>query len=161
MTGETLYTGLLRLYPKPFRLRFGQEMLQFYRDCGPYTQCAAFWLETVRDILFAVPREWRREIVRPDSKIDYDRLGNSIMVFAVAGFLLLGWGWMGTLVVFGLDLMAQEMLWTPVGKFLLAIVTLSMGVLVGVVSAGVAARTGRIDRTLCWKREASERRTAR
>jgi hypothetical protein len=160
MTLEIFYTALLHLYPKPFRVRFGGEMLQLFRDCYPDARPAAFWIETFKDFAVSIPREWRREIQREDSKIDYTALTDALMVSSVVGPLLLWWGWIATVVLLDLRPDAQNVLqWNPVGIFLVVLATLSMSCLVGVVSA--AARTGRIDTTPWSKLANCEKPTAR
>ena len=148
MTGENVYAALLALYPKSFRIRFGEEMIQLYRDCYPHAKRSAFWAETLRDFTISVPREWRREIQCGRTAIDSTLVLDAVMVSSVVGPLLLWWGWIATAVLLDLDPEAQDIfLWSPTGIFLIAIATLSMACLVGLLSAMAAARTGRIDTT--------------
>lgn len=69
---ERVYSALLSLYPVRFRVRFAPEMMQLYRDCchdalekGEAAVLAAFWISAVRDLLFSVLRERRRESAAP------------------------------------------------------------------------------------------------
>jgi hypothetical protein len=162
MTIEIFYTALLHLYPKPFRARFGAEMLQLFRDCYPDAMPSAFWTETIKDFAVSIPREWRREIQREDSKIDYTALTDAVMVSSVVGPLLLWWGWIATVILLDLRPNAQSaLLWNPAGIFLIVLATLAMACMVGVVSAMAAARTGRIDTTSWSKLANCEKSTAR
>jgi len=152
MTGATLYSALLILYPKSFRTRFGGEMLQLFKDCYPDASLVSFWMDTLRDFAVSVPREWRREVQIGRTAIDSTIVVDVIMVSSVVGPLLLWWGWIATVVLLDLDLDAQNrLLWNPVGVFLIVVATLTMAALVGVLSAMAAARTGRIDTTSCSK----------
>lgn len=162
MTGELLYSAFLRLYPKPFRLRFGAEMLQLFRDCYPGAQPFQFWMATLSDFAVSVPREWQREVRREDSQIDYTAIGDAIMLAVVVTPILLWWGWIATIFLLNLDADAQNLLlWTGTGVLFLALATLAMGSLVGLLSTIAAARTGRIDTTLWSKLENSGKVTAR
>ena len=67
-----VYGALLSLYPIEFRLRFGPEMAQVFRDCcrdalqkREIAVFAAFLLQTLRDFSTSVLRERSHEIVRP------------------------------------------------------------------------------------------------
>jgi hypothetical protein len=161
MTGEFFYAALLSLYPKPFRLRFGAEMLQLYRDCYPGAPPVQFWMATLKDFVVSVPREWQREVRREDSAIDYTAIGEGIMVVGVVAPILLWWGWIGTVFVLNLDVAAQNLWLLPGSGFLiLALATLTIGFLVGVVSTIAAARTGRIETTLWSKLDDSGKATA-
>ena len=152
MTGEALYAVLLSLYPKSFRTRFRAEMMQLYRDCYPAAKPAAFWIETLRDFAVSVPREWRREIQCGRTAIDSTLVVDVVMVSSVVCPLLLWWGWIATVVLLDLDPEAQDiLLWRPASVVLIAVATLAMASLVGILSAMAAARTGRIDTTSCSK----------
>ena len=166
MTAELFYTVLLRFYPKPFRLRFGAEMLQLFRDCYPSAQAGAFWLATLRDFSVSVPREWqrqvRRQVRRQDSVIDYTAIGDAIMVGAVVTPILTWWGWIATIFLLNLDAVAQNLLlWSRNGLLFLALATLAMGSLVGVLSTIAARRGARIYTTPWSKLANSGRITAR
>ncbi|HLQ79038.1 MAG TPA: hypothetical protein VK210_16890 [Terriglobia bacterium] len=151
MTGEGLFNFLLVLYPRPFRMRFGDEMLRLYRDCYPNSGPFRLWVETLKDIAVSVPREWRREFYRDDSAIDYTGLIDAFMCTVVAGTLLLGWGFMGATFVrhFG-----------PSAGLSFIFATLAIASLVGVLSTFAAARSGRID-TSCSLLITCEKTTAR
>jgi hypothetical protein len=162
MKGQLLYTSLLLLYPKPFRARFEREMIQFFRDCYPEARTTTFWLEALRDLVVSVPREWRREIQREDSAIDYTGLTDALMVSSVAIPMLLWLGWMVTVIFLDLDPHAQDTLrWSTAAVFLIVLATLAMSCLVGVLSTLAAARTGRIDTTPWSKLGTSGKTTAR
>jgi hypothetical protein len=69
---DRLYNALLSLYPPRFRIRFGPEMLQLFRDCsrdalekGEVAVIVVFWLQVMRDLFFSVVRERGREILGP------------------------------------------------------------------------------------------------
>src|SRR5215831_16160482 len=69
---ERVYSALLSLYPVRFRIRFGPEMTQLFRDCchdalvkGEVAVLVAFWVAAVRDLLLSVVQERSRELARP------------------------------------------------------------------------------------------------
>src|SRR5260370_31598865 len=69
---EHIYNALLSLYPVRFRVRFGPEMAQLFRDCchdalqkGEVAVLVAFLLQVTRDLLSSILRERGREIFRP------------------------------------------------------------------------------------------------
>jgi putative ABC transport system permease protein len=65
--GERAFRALLRLYPRSFRARFGEEMTEFYLDqrmeprhSGSAFAAARLWLHLVADIALSAPLEhWR------------------------------------------------------------------------------------------------------
>ena len=161
MKAEALYSSLLLLYPKPFRNRFGGEMLHLYRDCYPDSGAARFWIETAKDLFISVPREWRREFCRDDSEIDYTGLADAFMCSVVVGTLLLGWGVLGATFARDLGVSAGDSIFLgPASETLFTFVTLAIAFLVGVLSTFAAARSGRID-TTCSQLITCEKTTAR
>jgi len=139
MNGERIYATLLGLYPKPFRARFGPEMIQWFRDSAADMPVHVLWLEVLKDCCAAVPREWRREIEREDGEIDYTGIADAFMVSLVVGTLLLGWGWAGATVTLGLNL-EPGIFGGPSTIVLAALVTLGMAVLVGIISVLAVTR---------------------
>ena len=93
-----VFCALLSLYPRRFRARFGEEMVQVFRDCNDGS--IVFWLRTFGDFAISLPREWQREVADPDSEIDYPGLADSVMLSMVVGANLLGLGSMAALMVF-------------------------------------------------------------
>ena len=136
MSSERVYGALLFLYPVRFQVRFRPEMMQVFRDCcRDEPNLLILWLRTLKDLALSLTREWRQEMILPDSEIDYPGLADSFMISVVVGTLLLGWGWAGATVA--LDL-------RPPYNFLLAgAVTLAMAVAIGVLCAKIVARHGR------------------
>jgi len=70
--GERTYSVLLFLYPAKFRLRFGVEMRQLFRDCsrnavedGGVLKLAGFWIRTLGDLVVSLAILWPRELVQP------------------------------------------------------------------------------------------------
>jgi len=161
MKGEFVYVALLGLYPRPFRTRFGTEMLRLFQDCYPESGVVAFWFQSITDLFISVPREWRREFLRPDSDIDYTGLADAIMVSIVAGTLLLGWGMAGASFAIEIGVISgKSIFWKPAAGVLFAVLTLGIGVMVGVLSTWAAARSGRIDK-VCSQLITSGRITVR
>lgn len=105
----------------------------------------SLWPRTLEDLAFSLFREWRREIMREDSEVDYTGLVDAFMISVVVGRLLLGWGWMGATLALGLEvprnIAASDGFGTPVAIIL---VTFLFAILVGVLSAMVVSRNGRV-----------------
>jgi hypothetical protein len=139
MKGQHLYSKLLLLYPKPFRIHFGPEMLRLYQDCHPGTRSTGFWIETVKDLATSIPREWHREFCREDNSIDYTGLADAVMCSIVVGTLLLGWGWTGARFA--------RVLGVPGAGISFALVTVATAILVGIIAKYAAARSGVMDTT--------------
>ena len=161
MKGEFVYVALLHFYPRPFRARFGAEMVRLFRDCYPESDIAGYWWSSLLDLVISVPREWRREFLRPDSNIDYTGLADAIMVSIVAGTLLLGWGMAGASFAIDIGIISgDDIFWKPTAGVIFAALTLGIGAGVGILSTWAAARSGRIDK-LCSQPITSGRITVR
>jgi len=134
MTSDRFYCVLLSLYPARFRVRFGTEMAQLFRDCcREEPNLAALWLRTLKDLVLSLTREWRREMNLPDSEIDYPGLADCFMISMVVGTLLLGWG---SAAFVALNL-------RPLFNFVVGgIVTCTLAAVIGIVFARIVARYG-------------------
>jgi MFS family permease len=70
MTRETILASLIRLYPKPFRREYGEQMLDTYRELSVDTRRSPlrFWSLVFRDTARSVAREradaWTHEMRR-------------------------------------------------------------------------------------------------
>jgi hypothetical protein len=160
MNAQYLYGRFLLLYPKPFRSRFGGEMLRLHQDCYPANGRARFWIETLKDLAISVPSEWRREVCREDNEIDYTGIADAFMCTLVVGTLLLGWGWLGASVALEMGgLGGNGILRDSSAELLFTIMTLATAVLVGILGKFAAARSGVID-TTCSQLISYERTTA-
>jgi hypothetical protein len=137
MTSDRLYCALLSLYPVRFRVRFGTEMAQLFRDCcREEPTLAALWLRTLKDLVLSLTREWCREMSLPDSEIDYPGLADCFMISMVVGTLLLGWG-SAALVALNLR---------PLLNFIAGgIVTCALAAVIGIVFARIVARYTRTE----------------
>jgi len=161
MRGEFLYGALLYLYPKPFRTRFGEEMIRLFRECYPDSRVGRYWFDSLRDFFVSAPCEWRREICRPDRAIDYTGLADAIMCFIVVGTLLVGWGMAGASFAINIGVISSDSIfWRQAAASLFMALTLFIGAIVGVLSTWAATRSGRID-TTCSRLITSGRITAR
>jgi hypothetical protein len=151
---DRLYILLLSLYPKRFRSRFGQEVTQVFRDCchaqleiGAFGTLAGFCVQTLRDLACSIPREWRREITRIDSEIDYPGLADRFMVSIVVGTNLLGWGWTGATIALDVTVQrnspASQLTSSTEGIVAVGLLALTVGlaVFIGALSALIVARS--------------------
>ena len=70
MTRETIFASLIRLYPKPFRREYGEQMLDTYRELSVDSRRSPlrFWSFVFRDTARSVVREradaWTHEMRR-------------------------------------------------------------------------------------------------
>ena len=100
MLSKRLFQLMLLAYPRAFRLDYGPEMTQLFRDCHREIQAAGlvtavgFWLRIILDVVQTAPVErWEtlgkgREIMKRT-----DVTGLAICVAIIAGaFFLLGYG---------------------------------------------------------------------
>jgi hypothetical protein len=141
-----VYFSLLSLYPNQFRARFGAEMLQIFRDCLSKEQGVhlfRFWIGTLKDLAFSLPREWRRETVTLDGQLDYTGLADAFMITVVVGTNLLGWGAAGSAFAVGMTGLVKYS--QSAANVLLGVMTLPMAALIGIVCALVVARLSRVE----------------
>jgi hypothetical protein len=91
---ERCYRALLSLYPAEFRVRFGWEMEQIFRDCcrDEAAGLAGLWLATVRDLALSIPRERARLLLNANQfAASTAGLIDSIVIWGIIGFhLILG-----------------------------------------------------------------------
>jgi hypothetical protein len=67
MTSERLYSALLHLYPRQFRLEYGEAMFETFRAARRDMAAGQFWLMIAADFCRSVPLEhWRA--VGPDAR---------------------------------------------------------------------------------------------
>jgi hypothetical protein len=91
---ERFYSALLFLYPVEFRVRYGPEMLQLFRDCCRDEELPALWLRTFRDLAISVPRERGRYLLSgAEFQSAAHGLIDSLVVLSIIGAnLFLGGG---------------------------------------------------------------------
>ncbi len=141
-----VYSWFLSLYPDRFRARFSAEMLQIFRDCLGDEQgvhLCRFWMRTLKDLVFSLTREWRRETVIGGGEVDYTGLADAFMITIVAGTNLLGWGAAGS--VFAVRSLASTGLFRSSANVLLGVLTLPMAALIGIACALIVARLSRVE----------------
>jgi hypothetical protein len=117
---ERVYNALLSLYPVRFRIRFGPEMTQLFRDCchdalekGEVAVLVAFWVAAVRDLLLSVVQERSRELTRPLG-IDHPLVGfvDATLIPSMVGMNLLALGLVLTLLVAGVTIPTDQFVMT-------------------------------------------------
>ena len=144
---DCIYKGLLSLYPIRFRRRFGAEMVQIFRDCSHSEaetgKLLALWSGTFKDLCTSLPCEWRREIERPDSEVDYTGLADAFMIFIVVGTNLIGWGSFAAAIMLNFTLPGIIQYWSGAATVLVCGVTLVLAALIGAIFALVVGRIGR------------------
>jgi hypothetical protein len=146
---ERFYGKLLFFYPVRFRLRFGSEMVQVFRDYlreeaahGDPGRLLAFWLRTFKDLAFSIVRERRREFLRV-SEIDVVEWADSLVMPMVISVTLLGWGTIGA-AFSGVAKLAKHKYpsWNPESIVIASAVLFALGAL-AILSALARARTGK------------------
>jgi hypothetical protein len=144
---DFVYGMLLSLYPTRFRRHFQKEMVQIFRDCcgseAEMGNLLAFWLRTVQDLSLSLVVEWRQEIERPQSEIDYTGLVDLFMISVVVGTNLIGWGSFGAAIFLHEALPGLMEYWSSTAAILVCLVTLGFAGLIGTLLAVIVARTGR------------------
>jgi hypothetical protein len=70
---DAAYRFLLLLYPPGFRLRFGPDMLQVFRDtysdqarCGGFEHRLRFWVSVLADTACSLPCEWGQTLLKSE-----------------------------------------------------------------------------------------------
>jgi hypothetical protein len=146
MMGELFFGALLYLYPKPFRTRFGAEMIRLFRDCYPDSVLSASgWIP--EGFLVSAPREWRREtVVRTAPSITRDSPTPLCVPLLSGRCCWVGYGGASFAIDIGI-ISGKSIFWGPAAGVLFTAFTLAIGVMVGVLSTWAATRSGRIDKT--------------
>jgi hypothetical protein len=117
---ERAYNALLSLYPVRFRIRFGPEMTQLFRDCchdalekGEVAVLVAFWVAAVRDLLLSVVHERSRELAGPLG-IDHPFVGfvDATLIPSMVGMNLLALGPLLTLLFAGVTIPTDRFIMT-------------------------------------------------
>jgi len=94
---EWCYNGLLSLYPLKFRVRFGKEMAQVFRDScrdemetGAFVAVVVFWVRALKDLAESIPRERGRALMgSQDFQAEAGRFVESAVILAIIGGHLL------------------------------------------------------------------------
>lgn len=98
---DLVYGFLLMLYPPGFRLRFGSELVQVFRDTHRgkarqegFGKRLAFWLWTLRDLAHSLPGEWGQALMH-DEGINalMQMLSEALTLPAMIIAMLVMWGY--------------------------------------------------------------------
>jgi hypothetical protein len=117
---ERVYNAMLSLYPVRFRIRFGPEMAQLFRDCchdalekGEVAVLVAFWVAAVRDLLLSAVLERSRELTEPLG-VDHPLVGlvDATLIPSMVGMNLLALGPVLTLLVAGVAIPTEQFVMT-------------------------------------------------
>jgi len=110
---ERVYSALLSLYPVRFRVRFGPEMMQLFRDCchddlekGEIAILVAFWVVAVRDVLFSAAQERSRGLLTEPLGVDHPLAGlvDATLIPSMVGMNLLALGPLLTVLFAGVTI---------------------------------------------------------
>ena len=145
---ERFYNALLSLYPVRFRVRFAPEMLQLFRDCchdalekGEVAVLVAFWLGAIRDLLFSVVRERRRELMGPlDAEHPIMGIIDLLLIPSMVTGNLMALGPILTLLVSGGAKISSDQFAMTSGFFSIAIGTLTVAASVVITKLRPTAR---------------------
>jgi hypothetical protein len=98
MLSKRLFRLMLLAYPREFRLEYGSEMTQLFRDCHRDVQSGglvAFWLRMIIDVMRTAPLERWETLGKGETmkNLKSDAIGLlACVAIIVAAFLLLGYG---------------------------------------------------------------------
>ena len=85
-----VYRCLLFAYPALFRRRFGDQMLQTFRDCYRFeVNKTGFWLRTLVDLIFTAARERADSSGREGVFMNNTRRSDGLAVLACAGIIVI------------------------------------------------------------------------
>ena len=98
---KQIFQLMLLAYPREFRLEYGTEMTQLFRDCyrdsherGLIT-LSEFWLRVIADVIRTAPQERWEILERGETmkNVKRDAIGLvACLIIVVVAFLLLGYG---------------------------------------------------------------------
>ena len=91
---ERFYSALLFFYPVEFRVRYGPEMVQLFRDCCRDEKLLALWLRTLKDLAWSIPRERGRYLLSVTESESPARgvIDSLVVLCIIAANLFLGGG---------------------------------------------------------------------
>ena len=97
---DRCYQVLLSLYPVEFRVRFGKEISQVFRDCcrdeaaqGNLSGLLALWIRALVDLAFSISRERGRVLLDVrDLRVRTGSLIDSMVILTIIAFHLLAAG---------------------------------------------------------------------
>jgi hypothetical protein len=96
----SIYTILLRAYPREFRREYGSQMVLLFLDCQRDLHTAAarrrLWLRTLVDLVLTAPREHLEKIKKENKfmrnlRTDLFAIGGCVLII-IAAMLLLSYG---------------------------------------------------------------------
>ena len=108
---ENVYNALLSLYPVQFRVRFGPEMMQLFRDCsrdalekGEVAVLVAFCVQATRDLVVSIVRERGQEMLSSPVDADHPVMAvvDALLIPSIVTANLMALGPILTLLVQGL-----------------------------------------------------------
>ena len=98
---KQLFQFMLLAYPREFRLEYGTEMTQLFRDCyrdsyaRGFITLSEFWLRVIADVIRTAPQERWETLGRGETmkNVKRDAIGLvACLIIVVVAFLLLGYG---------------------------------------------------------------------
>lgn len=154
---DTAYRFLLLLYPPGFRLRFGPDMLQVFRDtcseatgCGGFEHRLHFWISVLRDTACSLPCEWGHALLRSeDITLTLEVLADTVAMPVCIMLILVAQGYTVAALTQGLQyLLAPAGMppHAPLGNTDVLAITATMSCGLGLVSALIAWGMARMNR---------------
>jgi hypothetical protein len=159
---DTAYRCLLLLYPPGFRLRFGPDMLQVFRDtysqatwCGGFECRLRFWVSVLIDTACSLPREWGQALLRSeDMSLTLEVLADTIAMPVWIMLILVAQGYTVAALAQGLQYLLAPAGMRPGAPLantdvlgITAIISCGLGLLSALIAWGMA-RMNRIQQSI-------------
>jgi hypothetical protein len=156
------YRFLLLLYPPGFRLRFGHDMLQVFRDTysdatrrGGFEHRLRFWVSVLIDLARSLPCEWGQALLRSqDINLTLEVLGDTVAMPVSIVMILVAQGYTVAALAQGLQYLLAPAGMPPGARLgntdllaVTAIVSCGLGLLSALIAWGMA-RVNRVPQSV-------------
>jgi len=159
---DAAYRFLLLLYPPGFRLRFGRDILQVFRDtysdqarCGGLKRRLCFWVSVLIDVARSLPSAWAQAVLSSeDVTLTVEVLADTVAMPVWIMMILVAQGYTVAALAQGLQYLLAPAAMPPgarLGNTDVLAVTASISCGLGLLSALIAwgmARVNRIEQSI-------------
>jgi hypothetical protein len=154
---DAAYRFLLLLYPPGFRLRFGRDILQVFRDtysdqarCRGFERRLCFWVSVLIDVARSLPSAWAQAVLSSeDVALTLEVLADTVAMPVWIMLILVAQGYTVAALAQGLQYLLAPAAMPPgarLGKTDVLAVTAIMSCGLGLVSALIAWCMAKINR---------------
>jgi hypothetical protein len=159
---DVAYRFSLLLYPPGFRLRFGRDMLQVFRDtysdatrCGGFEHRLRFWVSVLIDVARSLPCEWGQALLRSeDINLTLEVLADTVTMPVSIMIILVAQGYTVAALAQGLQYLLAPAGMPPGARLgntdvlaVTAIISCGLGLLSALIAWGMA-RMNRIQQSI-------------